>query len=136
MILSIQDDITIREIQEKFCLYYPFLKIEFYRHPHGRLEYSSEKEQYSCKKSLGQIRQRHNNGMLEIHGWYKTGDVEQVFNEDFGLYVQVFRREGDVWIQTAGTDDLSLEEQDEIGRTITRDQLHGSGGWIEREKPL
>ncbi|HWC53906.1 MAG TPA: hypothetical protein VG676_10010 [Chitinophagaceae bacterium] len=136
MILEVNDTKTIEDIRKEFSEYYPFLSIEFYDEPHKSGETSSYKHLLPHNKTIRDIRRKHNPGMLEIHSWHKTGIVEQEFKRLYGLNVQILRRQGDAWIQTAGTDELSLEEQNEIGRNATQDVLHGTDRSFEKEKPL
>jgi hypothetical protein len=44
------------------------------------------------------------------------------FLQQFNLAVQVYRKNGDNWIQTSGTDELTLEEQNEAG--MKSSQIH------------
>ncbi|TAN21092.1 MAG: hypothetical protein EPN37_00735 [Chitinophagaceae bacterium] len=136
MILEVNDTKTIEDIRKEFSDYYPFLRIEFYDEPHKYGEASSDKHLLPHNKAINEIRKRHECGMLEIYSWHKTGTVEQEFKRLYGLNVQIFRRQGDRWIQTAGTDELSLEEQNEIAYNATQEILHGRDNRIEREKPL
>lgn len=136
MIIEINDTKTIAEIRNEFSEYYPYLCIEFYDIPHGVQEITSYKHQYPHDKTIGQIRKKHNPGMLEIYSRHKTGMIEQEFQKLYGLNVQILRRQGNAWIQTAGTDELTLEEQNEIGRHATQETLHGTDRVFENEKRL
>jgi len=73
-------------------------------------------------------------GMLIIHSWHKVGDIEQKLRKLYSLNIQIFYHQGDRWIQTAGTDDITLSEQNEVGRKVTENMLHGRENPIEREK--
>ncbi len=42
--------------------------------------------------------------------------AERLFEETFGLYVQVMRKSGDTWLVTSVTDSLTLEQQNAKGR--------------------
>ena len=53
--------------------------------------------------------------------------MEQDFRNSYGLNVQIFRHHGDKWIQTMGKDELTLEEQNEIGRNATEGHLDIAG---------
>lgn len=119
MIIEINDSKTIGDIQDKFSTFFPFLKIEFYERPHHWHEGSESKTAFPRDKKLGEIRKNHPHGALEIHSWYRTGDLEQAFHKKFILNVQVLRLHGNHWVQTAGTDKLTLKEQNEIGRNAT-----------------
>lgn len=43
----------------------------------------------------------------------KVSELESVFTETFGLSVQVFRKLGNVWLQTTTTDNWTLAEQNQ-----------------------
>lgn len=136
MIMEINDTKTIEDIRREFSAYYPFLSIEFYDEPHLVGEASSFKHLLPHNKTIREIRKRHNPGMLEIHSWHKTGNVEREFKKLFVLNIQILRRQGNAWIQTVGTDELTLEEQNEIGRNATQDVSQNIDHPIEIEKPL
>ena len=136
MTIEIDDNKTLGEINEAFSKYFPFLKLEFYDEPHKWQGKSTAKHLLAPGKKIGEIRTRHNPAVMEIHPWDDTGTVEQEFKRHFGLNVQIFRHHGDVWVQTAGTDVLTLDEQNEIGRNTCEDNLQGTETGFEREKPL
>lgn len=131
MILFIEDYKTIEDIQDKFSLFFPFLKIEFYKHPHHWYESSEAKECLPPYMLIGDIRKHHQHGELEIFSWFKTGDIEQEFHKKFNLNVQVFRQHGNYWVQTSGTDKLTLKEQNELGRQASLAQSPGEKSKIE-----
>ncbi|MCZ2460326.1 MAG: hypothetical protein LC128_11975 [Chitinophagales bacterium] len=136
MILEISDTRTLADIREEFSGVYPFLSFEFYQEPHEMGEATPSKQLLPHHKRIGDIRKQQNSGILEIYPQLKTGSIEQEFKRKFGLHVQILRRHGNAWIQTAGTDELTLGEQNEIGRNSTLDSLQGSGHPIKREKHL
>src|SRR5689334_22811887 len=111
MLLSISDNKTISDIQEKFNECFPHLKLEFYHKKHRLNQASLEEQRIKEDMQIGEIRKKHNNGIMEIKSWDKTGDVEQRFMEEYGLYVQVFRLENGKWLQSVKTDELTLAEQ-------------------------
>lgn len=136
MTLEINDTKTIENICNQFSDYYPFLRIEFYNKPHKYGEASFDQHLLPHNKVINEIRKQHKNGVLKIHPWHKTGAVEQKFKKLYDLHVQIFRRQGDRWIQTAGTDELSLKEQNKIAFNAAQEILHGRDHPFEREKPL
>lgn len=119
MIIEISDKTTIAYVQDKFSTIFPFLKIEFYDHPSHLYEEFSVKAAHPDTTTLGEIRNRHPNGILEFFSCYSAGEVEQAFRKKFDLNAQIFRLQGKSWIRTVGTDKLSMKEQNEIGRKIT-----------------
>ncbi|MBK6949217.1 MAG: hypothetical protein IPH16_15200 [Haliscomenobacter sp.] len=47
-------------------------------------------------------------------------EFEQAFYDTYGLNVQVFRRSGNIWIQTTATDSWTLAEQNRKGSSSER----------------
>ena len=115
MIMYITDTKTLREVKMEFQDKFPFLKIEFYRGTHAEGQGSLEKDHLDETMTIGQARKIHKDGEMGIHGNLKVSSLEQTFQEDYGLNVQVFRRSGELWLQTTSTDEWTLSEQNEKG---------------------
>ncbi len=111
----IKDDMTIRDLQRAFNEKFPFLRIEFYTEPHEPHQGSPATKQIPPDKKIGEVRLIHSEGDFRIDPKMKVAELEQLFQEKYGLYVQVFRRSGNLWLQTTATDDWTLEEQNEHG---------------------
>lgn len=136
MTLEVTDKKTIEDIRKAFSDHYPFLKIEFYDQQHEYEEASYKKDMLPPDKMVGDIRKKHKGNLLEIYSWQRAGDVEQNFKKIYGLNIQIFYRRGDRWVQTAGSDELTLGEHNEIGYRLTEKILHGRPDPIERNKRL
>jgi len=135
MMLHINNTTTIRDLQEDFSKAYPFLKLDFFNQPHAWGELSNDAVRYNGNFKLSEIEKMpFHQSSIEIHPWTKVGELEQQFKNRFGLYIQVGRRLGDRWILTAGTDDLNIDEQNEIGKNSVL--YHSENLWIEREALL
>ena len=116
MYIDINDKTSLREIQEAFSAFYPYLKIEFYSKRHGKYEASDEVFLIEPNILIGDIKATHISGVLEILSSSKVSEVEKEFQVRFGLSVQVFRKEKETWEQTTGMDDFTLKELNEFGR--------------------
>lgn len=115
MIIEINDAKTIREVQQEFSDRFPFLKLEFFQKVHRR-GVPSHETPYTPDSTLGEISTRHVQGNINIEPGSETGHIEKEFERRFGLNVQIYRLQTDRWIQTAGTDILTLKEQNDIAR--------------------
>lgn len=126
MYLTIEPQLTIHDLQEMFGKEYPFLKIEFFKEGHEMMQLSPADSLIRHDKTIGELKGKNVPGQIDISGKVKTGALEQLFKNMFGLNVQVYRQQGNTWIQTAGTDYLSLEEQNRIAKekTIAMAQPH------------
>lgn len=114
MLLPIDDNKSVAELQDRFNECFPHLKIEFYHHSHHWKEGSPEAELISPEANVGDIRKKHDPGILEIKSWYQTGRVEQDLKKLFGLYTQIFRLENGKWKQTGSSDKLTLKQQEQM----------------------
>ena len=72
---------------------------------------------------LSECRTNHRSGDLAITGEMSVAALERMFAENYGLYVQVFRRSGRLWLETTATDNWSLHYQNEQGRELSNGSL-------------
>jgi hypothetical protein len=133
MILEVEGFSKLSDISDLFSHYYPFLKIEFFDLPHNWHESSSLKNMIPKTKLVSEVTSLDLVVQIEVHFWNKTGTVEQMFKNKAGLNIQIFRKYNNSWIQTVGTDELTLEEQNNIGRKDSEDDLHGTDRKFESE---
>lgn len=113
--MIIKDNKTIQAIQEEFNNKFPFLKIEFYTQEHADQEGSPGSDKLEETLTIGQARTKINEGDLSIHANQKVSTLEQNFHDIYGLNVQVFRKSGNIWLQTTTTDNWTLHKQNEKG---------------------
>lgn len=114
--MYIDDKKTISEIQSEFSSLYSALKLEFYKSKHLAQQGSMKVDQYQVDTILSDIRDEHKSGELTISDMMTTAELESAFESKFGLHVQVFRKSGNLWLQTSATDDWSLQKQQENAR--------------------
>lgn len=127
MFIQVEDSLTLAQVQDKFSTRYPYLKLEFFRQPHS-LHGGSRKEHMIANDTLiRNCRTKHQAGSLEIHPTDTVAHVEQTFQDAFGLYVQVFRKSGTIWIETTVTDDWTLEKQNEEAELFFKDITEKGG---------
>jgi len=119
MVININDDKRIGDIKKEFNLLFPFLKIEFFNKPHISVENSPKMQVTNDYKSLNEFRSIHNNGFLEIVPEMTVASLENIFKTDYGLFVQIFRKSGNVWLETTVTDKWTLSEQNKQGEMVT-----------------
>ena len=122
--MKISDDKKIKAIQEEFQQRFPYLRLEFYEGKHEQGKPSPADAQLDRQLTIGAVRQLHNEGELTIEPEMSVGQLEDAFWNQYGLNVQVFRRSGNLWLQTTKTDDWSLAEQNRKGQ-------HSEQAWKE-----
>jgi hypothetical protein len=112
MRLLIHDNLTVAQIQERFQEAFPNLKLEFYSRPHVFHQGSRLEDLIDPSKKIGEIRNsKEEEEEISVFSKNTVGEFEQRLRKDFGLNIQVFRRETGCWVQTIATDAYTLGEQ-------------------------
>ena len=124
MNLKIKNNKTVDDVQKHFSAHYPYLKIVFFNKKHHAEEGSFNKHRYLHGTLIGDIRLKHVCDEIEITSSQTTAEVEQKFEKLFGLHVQVYRKAGMEWIQTIGTDNLTIDQQNTIGKKSNTKVMH------------
>ncbi len=57
-------------------------------------------------------------GYFEFDGDITIAKLEQIMEQDFGVYIQVFRKYGDAWLQTTSTDQWTLNKAEEMAEEL------------------
>ena len=127
MIIHIDDTHTLDDIKTAFHERYEWLKLDFYKQPHGTGEGSPANERIPGNPTIGEIRTNHTEGDLKFGDDTKVGELEQAFWKTFGISAQVLRKSGDQWLQTMATDDWTLAQQNEEGKEMNTRLPQDSG---------
>ena len=113
--MIISDEKTMRDIQIKFNKKFAYLKLEFYRGQHESGQGSPPSERLDPQLTISEVRTVRQEGNLRIKEDMKVSDFEKLFYEKYGLNVQVFRKSGNLWMQTTSTDSWTLAQQNRKG---------------------
>jgi hypothetical protein len=117
--LVIKDDLLLSALKTEFNSYFPFLKIEFFKAPHKIGEGSAKNLLYSDTRSIKDCRIRQVNGNYDFSDDLPVSTFEDRFLHEFGLSVQVFRKSGNIWLETSATDAWSLKQQNQEGKELS-----------------
>jgi hypothetical protein len=120
MLLSIYPEKKISEVQKEFSEEFPFLKLEFFKNGMTR------KESYPAHLQIPQSKMiqeawnlKRGEGKMEIKEEMTVAELENLFMDRYNLSVQVFRRSGNIWLETTMTDNWTLRQQNEHGKEIS-----------------
>jgi len=113
MKLELENDMTIAEVKQSFNQTYPNLKIEFYSMPHGTFEGSDGNLKLADDIPIKQIAKPNHPAALLFTNGNTVSQIEQMLRNSFGLNTQIFRKAGNIWLQTIATDDWTLKQQNE-----------------------
>jgi len=112
--MTIQPNIKLSELQNEFTSTFPFLKLEFFKKPHG-IHGASPKKDLIKTDMILKLKKKGSEKSIIISEDMPVSTVEQLFNEYFGLSAQVFRKSGKSWLETSMTDDWTLKRQNDEG---------------------
>lgn len=113
--MLIDDHKKIMDLQMEFHQKFPYLKLEFYSGTHKVGETSPAKTRLDGELLLKNARTIHTEDDLYVREDMSVSELEQLFLTRFGLNAQVFRRSGNLWLQTSATDHWTLAEQNRKG---------------------
>ena len=95
MKIQVSKDKTIAQLQEEFTGVFPYIKLVFFTKPLKAYKGSPAKFLVSDRDvMLGSLEKKPHSGVLYLEPEMPTWQVERLFEEEFGLHVQVFRKSG------------------------------------------
>ena len=114
--ISIRADRPIGDVQHDFTQAYPFLKIDFYK-INGKAKYTTAEklDKLVSMRSCNILRE----GELVVSDVMTVLELERSFRENFGVYAQVSRKSGTLWLETTMTDNWTLKQQNDHGRELS-----------------
>lgn len=126
MKLEINSEKLIREIQHDFNDAFPFLKIEFFVNGNGGKHSSSAKKRIASATKINETGKNTLFGTVDLSDTMTVSELEKKLKEHFGLSIQVFRKSGNIWLETTMTDNWTLKQQNEHGKEISTVQVRQS----------
>jgi hypothetical protein len=117
MIMQLAKNKTVNDVCQEFNNAYPFLRIDFYKYAQGRpgSAINQKLNRSATLVNAGIL----NEGEIEISETMTVRQLEQTFLNRFGLYVQVSRKSGSLWLETTISDSWILKQQNEHGRELS-----------------
>lgn len=109
---------TISGAQQQFNTAFPFLKIEFFREAPVSGRGNAKNKMIVTDMRLENIQSKPKTGKIILHEATTVIQLEECFEKEFGLYIQVFRKSGRIWLETTATDNWTLSQQNEEGRSL------------------
>lgn len=119
MQIGIKPDTKLMDIQKEFNGFYPYLKLEFYKNLSQLNKPSPKAEKINPGESFKKISRLHEGGIINIDRKRTVSEMVLDFWTTLGLSVQVFRKSGNLWIETSLTDSWTLARQNTIGESFS-----------------
>ena len=131
MRLSLNAYNTVKEVKDAFSKAFPYLKVEFYSEPHQRGEASSPHKRVLPDTILIDVTGIMKEGEINIEPNQTIAEVEDLFQNQYSLPIQIFRNSNGTWIETTKTDNLTLAAQNEMGQQAAQITAHVKVGYYE-----
>ncbi|RTL58944.1 MAG: hypothetical protein EKK37_11550 [Sphingobacteriales bacterium] len=119
MKLLITESMSVRDLQLAFNGLFPFLKLEFFKNGTVLEKMYGLNKLISPHSTIGQLWKKKEAAEIEINENTRVRDLENDFLEKFGITTQIFRKAGNLWLETTMTDSWTLKQQNEHGKEIT-----------------
>ena len=120
MRLLISGEKLIKDLRQEFSIAYPYLQLEFFSNDGVRKTRYAAFKKIDHEKALRDAGiQKNHQGYIEIKDSTTVLELESILMDKFGLSAQVFRKSGNIWLETTMTDDWTLKQQNDHGREIT-----------------
>jgi hypothetical protein len=117
--IKIDDKRKLVDIQNDFNALFPFLKLEFFKAPHKIGQGSAKNLLQDANKLVRDCRSSFPEGHLEIIDTMTVNQLEDLIFSSYGLAAQVFRKSGNVWLETSATDNWTLLQQNNEGAELS-----------------
>jgi len=120
MTITITKDRIIKDIQREFNQEFPYLKIEFFKKGFQNVRLANKETGLSREMMVG-LNTMGGTSLdgLQITGEMTVKELERKCEEALGLSVHVYRKSGNLWLETTMTDNWTLDQQNETGRQIS-----------------
>jgi hypothetical protein len=118
MKLKINKETTVQNIQSQFNDYYPYLKIEFFKNfPKNKPILKAEI--LNTAETLKDLDSYYEGREIDVDRNRSVKEMTKDFENMFGLSAHVFRKSGNVWVETSLTEDWALGDQNDEGQQIS-----------------
>lgn len=125
MNITVNNQTLLSELRKDFKSVFPYLDIAFFSVPHSEGGGSPKKNQLDYHITAGEAGNPEKTGELHLSPLKTSAQIESDFEDQFGLYVQVLRKSGDVWLQTITSDELTLGELNQKAQIDNETSLEG-----------
>ena len=107
--MLIDNKTTTQQLASAFASDFPYLKIEFYKKGHDHFHGSPKNEEIKEDKKLSELNPEISSGDINWENTMSVDSLETIFEEKFGLHMQVFRKSGDQWLQILVPDQIQTQ---------------------------
>jgi hypothetical protein len=120
MLIHIINESKIADIQRQFTACFPYLKLQFSSQLISQGQSQVRRLMLPQDTLIRHITQKEFPFAISIDGAMTIADLEQCFEKETGMHVQVFRSSGKLWLITNATDQWTLNKQNSEGEELSK----------------
>ncbi len=120
MELPVSKNTTIREVKEQFSRYFPYLKLEFFAYRHHTNDDSHLNKEVYKGRYAEETSEFFKEGVICFSASTTVAELELEFQIEMGLFARVFRKSGEMWMDTTQTNHLTLGKQNSMGDGLSK----------------
>ena len=114
---------SVRDLQHRFSVLFPYLKINLFKNGEGDKKISGQSAVFSPESKVYDINKNLCDGEFEVDDNMTVAELENKFFDQFGLFVQVSRKSGNLWMEPTMTIGWTVKTQNEHGKDISPEQI-------------
>ncbi len=133
MIIDLKPEMMLKDLKKQFHSYYPHLKIEFFSEIRNQSGHNSKDQMLSNETVLSDL-EGFVATQIEFSGDSTVAAFESMFADKAGLNVQVFRKSGNVYLETSNTDDWTLDQEHKEALSSQVKAESGSSDFTDRDQ--
>ncbi|MFI5154949.1 MAG: hypothetical protein ACHQEM_02125 [Chitinophagales bacterium] len=119
--LYITREHSVSEVQALFSAQFPFLRIKFFKNRIKEGKIVGQLAAFSPETRMKEMNPEFSDGEFEINDEMTIPELEAKFFKQFGLFVQIDRKIGNIWMEPNMTSSWTLRKQNEHGRDISNE---------------
>lgn len=133
MELQITEQQQVHDLKKQFNHCFPFLKIECFHQGHAESTGTSKKAMIDSNTPLKDLSLKQF-GTFTIDPSMSVNAFEQNMASVFGLNLHVFRRSGNLFIETTATDDWTLKAQNDEAKAMSTHESPEQQDFTDRDQ--
>ena len=115
----IHRDDSVKNLQDRFFARFPYLRINFFKNKTGEKKITDQSAVFCPETQMKDINRNLQEGGFEIGDDMTVSQLEKKFYDEFGLFAQVARKSGNVWMEPNMTLGWSVKLQNDHAMDIS-----------------
>lgn len=124
MNIIITPEVKLTEVQQLLNKKFPLLTIRYFETAVNYITGKAMEGKRIEEKELtfGDLNHQLKNICLAVTPETKVKDLEKSFHEKLDVFIQVYRKSGNLWLQTTATDNMTLAEVEKLSEMMSEEK--------------